>query len=160
MFKRPRPSIGFSEDIGQYNEPPMTLLISGEFTTKRAGVVVGSPRFNGRVRNVWMSVKNCGHDASNALNISGEVYINGTTCLTTTPKIAAVSGETGAQKTTLVTGDTEIVQANIDESANSYNAGDVITADIALQRTATPGTELAGIVLVVDLLPDFPNAGV
>ena len=156
MMNRPTPSIAFAKDVALYNEPPLVCSISGELKVSRKNHVLGAAHFAGRVRNVWMSVGNCGTDVTNALNISGEVYINGVSCMTTTPKIAGVSGEAGAQKTTLVLGDTMIVQGVVNPAANSFSRGDVFTCNIKLQRTATPADEIESIVLVVDLLPDTP----
>ena len=155
MINRPAPSIAFAKDVALYNEPPLICSISGELTVTRANHVLGAAHFPGRVRNVWMSVGNCGTDKDDTLAISGEVYINGVSCLTTTPKIAGVSGETGAQKTTLVTGDTAIVQGVVNPAANSFDSGDVFTCNIKVQRT-TPQDEVESVVLVVDLLPDTP----
>lgn len=155
MMNRPTPSIAFAKDVALYNEPPLVCSISGELKVSRMNHVLGAPHFSGRVRNVWMSVGNCGTDATDALNISGEVYINGVSCLTTTPKIAGVSGESGSQKTTLVTGDTAIVQGVVNPAANSFDRGDVFTCNIKLQVT-TPEDYVESIVLVVDLLPDTP----
>jgi len=154
-MNRPNPSVAFVEDVSLYNEPPLMAVVSGELLVSRMNHVLGTAHFPGRVRNIWLSVGNCGTDKTDALNISGEVYINGSSCLTTTPKIAGVSGEAGAQKTTKVIGDTAIVQAVVNASANSYNAGDIFTCNFKIQRT-TPEDEIESIVLVVDLFPNTP----
>jgi len=157
-MKTPNPSMAFAQDVAQYNEPPLVSGVSGEFTLTQDNMILGTPKFAGRISDVFLSIKDCGTDITNALNISGEVYINGTTCLSTTPKIAGVSGEAGAQKTTIVTGDTAVVQAVINPAANSYSPGDVITGSILIQRTGSPDTEMESPVLAVDLFPDFPVA--
>lgn len=128
--------------------------ISGELSASRMNVPIGSPKEGGRVANVYLSVEACGKDDSAALQVSGEVYINSVSCLTTKPSITYVSGEDSQQKTTIVAGDTGIAQAVIDTDNNTFNAGDVLTADFILERTASPTTEIKTPVIVVELEPN------
>lgn len=134
-------------------EMPMVANLSGEITADSTGVPVGAPRFAGRVYDAYLSVEASGKDDSNDLSLAADVKINGTTCLTTQPTIAHVSGESSQQKTTRITGDTGITQAAV-SSSNSYNPGDNISVDWDLTRTASPTTEMANASLVIMLKPD------
>lgn len=151
--KGPYPEAAYEKRLAQCVMPPLMDVISGELTTSRVDRPLGAARFPGRVTAVWMSVKGCGRDDSNALQISGEVFINGTTCMTTKPSICANNGSAAAQKTTVVTGDTGIAQGVVDQTANTFEAGDVFTCAYTIKRTATPTTEIKGVVLVVELEP-------
>lgn len=133
---------------------PLIANPSGEITASVAGYNLGPCRFGGKVSAVWMSVGASGKDDSSPLQVSGEVLINGVTCLTTRPSINHISGEASQQKTTKITGDTGITQAVVNPDANSFSAGDVITVDIDLDRTATPTTEISNPSVVVELQPD------
>ena len=150
----PYPSPFFGKQVEFAISQSFGLAVSGELTTGRDCAPIGSPKTSGRVANVYLSVERSGKDDSHALQVSGEVYINSTSCLSTQPSISHVSGEASQQKTTIVAGDTGIAQAVIDQDNNSYNAGDVITADLILERTATPTTEIRSPILVVELDPD------
>jgi hypothetical protein len=132
---------------------PLEIVVSGEITTSKLGVPVGSVRTAARITDVWLSLGACGRDNSNTHRLTANVKINGTTCLTTQPYIPANNGSASEQKTTKISGDTGIVQAVISDSANTLNPGDVVTADLALTRTATPATEMANAILVVEFEP-------
>ena len=134
-------------------QAPLVGVASGEFTITLRGVPLGAVNGGGRISNVWLSIATSGKDDTNTLSVAADVKINGTSCLTTQPAIAHVSGEASQQKTTKVTGDTGITQAVMNSSANTYAAGDVITYDRIITRTASPTTELANWVLVVELEP-------
>lgn len=133
---------------------PLIAAPSGEVTATIAGYNLGAARFGGKVSSVWMSVGGSGKDLSGVpLQVSGEVLINGTSCLTTRPSITHVSGEDSQQKTTRITGDTGITQAVIDTDNNSFSPGDVFTVDFDLSRTATPENEIHNPSIVVELEP-------
>jgi len=149
----PFPGVSFLKQIAANAFTPIQAIISGEITASQGERPVGAVRAGGRVTDVWMSLGASGKDDTNPLQISGEVYINGTTCLTTKPSIAHVSGEASQQKTTNVSGDTGIAQAVIDATANTFTDGDVITAKFTVVRSATPTTEMSQCVLVVELEP-------
>jgi hypothetical protein len=149
----PMVSAGFKQQVAYAVEVPLSDNYSGEIKASKNGVPVGSPRYAGRVADVYLSVGASGKDDSNTLSLEADVLINGTTCLTTKPKVAHVSGEASSQKTTRVTGDTGITQAVI-SSANSYSPGDVFTINWELTRVATPSTEIANASLVIELKPD------
>ena len=152
----PFPSPHFSKQVEFALSQSFGVAVSGEFTVGRANAPIGAPKRAGKVANVYLSVEKTGKDDSNPLQVSGEVYINSVSCLTTKPSIAHVSGEASQQKTTLITGDTGIAQAVIDTDNNSYNPGDVLTADLLLERSATPTTEMINPVIVVELEPESP----
>lgn len=146
----------FSKQVENSLSQSFGVSVSGEFTASRSGVPLGAVKTAGKVANVFLSVDKTGKDDTNQLAVSGEVFINSVSCLTTKPSIAHVSGEVSQQKTTLITGDTGIAQAVIDTDNNSYNPGDVLTAELTLQRTATPTTEMINPVIVVELEPESP----
>jgi len=149
----PRPSVNFKKMVAHDVLDPLSYVISGEFTTEYLGVVLGSPRANGKVTDVWWSVKGCGRDDDNMISGEVDVLINGTSCLTTKPSIRYVSGELSQHKTTKITGDTGITQAVINNSANSFTAGDVITCDVILTAESSPDTKMNNAVVVVELEP-------
>jgi hypothetical protein len=132
---------------------PLVGVVSGEFTTSSPGVPLGAMNGGGRISNVWLSVGASGKDDAATLGIEADVKINGTTCLSTKPKILHVSGEASQQKTTKITGDTGITQAVMSALAKTYTAGDVITWDRTITRTASPTTEIANLVVVVEFEP-------
>jgi hypothetical protein len=131
----------------------MSVAVSGELTATVGGAPLGAPRFDGSIEDVWISVGASGKDDTNSLSVEADVRINGTSALTTKPKIAHVSGEASQQKTTKVSGDTGVTQVDLNESANTFSAGDVISYDLVLTRTASPTTEISNVALVVELLP-------
>jgi len=134
-------------------QPPLQYAHSGEITVTTGENPLGAVRKAGRVVDVSLSIGASGKDDSNPLQISGDVFINGTTCLTTKPSITHVSGEASQQKTTKVTGDTGITQAVIDSSANTVAPGDVLTCTFAVTRSSTPTTEMSNPVIVVEFEP-------
>lgn len=151
--KGPFPSVSFFKQIAANAVVPVQAFISGEITASPGQSPVGAALGGGRVVDAWMSLGASGKDDTNPLQISGEVYINGVTCLSTRPSISHVSGEASQQKTTKVTGDTGIAQAVIDSTANTFTDGDVFTMDFTVVRTASPTTEMSQCVLVVELEP-------
>lgn len=148
----PYPTVAFWKQLARDVIAPMQAIFSGECTVGvKSGVVGAAPR-GARVSEVWMSVGTIGMDNDNSLQVSGEVYINGVSCLSTRPSIGYVTGEASQQKTTRVTGDTGIVQAAIDMDANTVTDGDMLTFDLDVART-TPDVEISNVVLVVELEP-------
>jgi hypothetical protein len=152
----PFPTPHFSKQVELVVSQPFCASFSGEFTANVSGAPLGAPKTAGRVANVFLSVQMSGKDDSNPLQITGEVYINSTSCLTTRPGIIHVSGEASQQKTTKITGDTGIVQAEIDADNATYNPGDMITYDLLLTRTSSPTTEIINPCIVVELEPESP----
>ncbi len=149
----PLPSVHWARKVDSQVMEPLSATVSGEITASRIDVPLGAPRFAGEVTGVYLSVANSGKDDSNELNITGEVYINAVSCLTTAPSIAHISGEDAQNKTTVVTGDTGILQGVVDKTANTFSPGDVFTASFLITRTASPTTEIMNPVVVVELEP-------
>jgi len=151
---RPKMQVNLGRVMADEGSFSMKANVSGEITAQKTGYTLGAVDFDGVIPKVWLSVGASGKDDSNTLSLEADVFINGTTCLTTKPKIAHVSGEASQQKTTLGSAaDTGITDDVILESANSFNAGDVITYNLELTRTASPTTEITAPCLVVELLP-------
>lgn len=148
----PYPNPSFKKQIANA-VVPMMYSYSGEITAKINNQPMGAVVTSGKVAGVWMSVGASGKDDSNTLQVAGDVFINGTSCLTTNPVIAHVSGEVSQQKTTVETGDTGITQAAIDGDNNSFSPGDVITCEFDLTRTASPTTEMLNPSMVVEFEP-------
>lgn len=153
-FLGPFPNPAFKQQVANQGEPRLVALISGEMTTGRTDAPLGTPRYAGSVTKAWFSVERSGKDDSNDLQLELDVKINGTSCLTTKPVIAHVSGEASTNKTTVETGDTGVTEGVIDGTVNTYNPGDLISYDLTLTRTATPTTEMRNPVVVVELTPD------
>lgn len=151
--KGPLPSPALLSQIAANAMVPMQAVYSGELTDHVWKDTLGAPVLGGRVSEVFVSVEASGKDDTNDLSIEVDVFINGTTCLTTLPAIAHVSGEDSQQKTTAITGDTGITQSVMDPDANSFSVGDVLSYDIELTRTASPTTEIKNPVVVVKLEP-------
>ena len=154
IYRGPLPGPAFGQQVAGQVEPPVAAGYSGEITANVDNISIYSPRQAGRIANAYLSVGASGKDDSNTLSLELDVKINGTSVFTTKPKIAHVSGEASQQKTTLVTGDTGITQAVMDTDNNDYNPGDVISYSFDLTRTASPTTEMARPVAVIELMPD------
>lgn len=152
-MKGPFATIGVNKQVAANVPVPLVATVSGEITASKTGIPLGAVMTGGRVSNVWLSVLKSGKDDTNTLKITGDVFINGTSCVSTNPYISHVSGEASQQKTTKISGDTGIVQAVMNTSANTVSPGDVITCDIALTRVASPTTEMANPALVVEFEP-------
>jgi hypothetical protein len=149
----PFATVGINKQIAANVPVPLVATISGEITASKRGAAVGAVMSGGRISNVWMSVEKSGKDNTNTLRLTGNVYINSTSCLTTQPYIGHVSGEASQHKTTKITGDTGIVQAGMNSTNNVVVAGDIITCDMVLTRTASPTTEMANAALVIEFEP-------
>ncbi len=151
--KLPLSSPAFAEQVNDKVISPMMYAPSGEAFVGAMTTPLGAVNLPGRVKNVWLSVGASGKDDTDLVSVSGEVSINGVSVLSTTPSIQHVSGESSQQKTTKTTGDTGITQAIVDQSANSFVPGDVITNTLTFNRTASPTTEMSDAVIVVELEP-------
>jgi len=149
----PLPEVGWKERLALNVMPPIQATVSGEITATTV-INLGTPRFKGAIKNVWLSVGQCGRDdTGNTLSLAADVRINGTTCLATQPSIAAVTGEAAIQKTTAIAGDTGVTEAILDYTNYTFNAGATIEATFVLVRTASPGSEMANPCVVVELEP-------
>ena len=152
----PYPSPEFSKQCEFAIGQSFGACVSGEFTANQHGTPIGAVKKAGKVANVFLSCIASGKDDTNTLSFTADVFINGTSCLTTQPVIAHVSGEASQSKTTKITGDTGITAAVMDQDSNSLNPGDVITYDLSLTRTASPTTEVNTPCVVVELEPAAP----
>lgn len=151
--KGPYPVTDWRKKIAANVMPPMIGTYSGELTAGVQDLTLGAVRIAGEIDDVFMSVEAMGKDDSNELNISGEVLINGVSCLSTVPMLAHVSGEASQQKTTVVIGDTGMTAAVMNRSTNKFSPGDIISAKFTIERTASPTTEIKNPVIVANLLP-------
>lgn len=150
----PYPFPDFPERVAEVSMSPVNFHHSGNLTTHPEKSFPAP--YDGRITDVWMSCGASGKDDSNDLSFTMDVRINGTTALTTQPIIAHVSGEASQHKTTLAeAADTGITAAVVDATANSFNAGDIITLKFTLTRTSSPTTEICNPVGVVEMVPDF-----
>jgi len=134
---------------------PLFSSFSGELEANVDRAPLGAARTSGIVTDVWLSIGASGKDDSAELQVSGEVFINGVTCLTTKPSITHVSGEASQNKTTKVPGDTGIAQGVIDTTANSFSVGDSFSYDLTVVRTGGPTTEMSNPTIVVELEPNM-----
>lgn len=152
--KGPYPTPGAPKQWAANALPPLVAVVSGELTANQTGVPMGSVGLPSRISDVWLSVAGSGKDDTNTLQVSADVMINGTTCLTTAPVIAHVSGEAAQQKTTKTSSDTGVTQAAV-SSSNSVSQGDVISYSLTLTRTSSPTTEINNVAVVVEFEPAF-----
>ena len=151
--KGPLPSPALLAQIAANAMVPLMAKYSGELTGHIWKDPLGAAILGGRVSEVFLSVEASGKDDSNTLQIEADVLINGTSCLTTLPAIAHVSGEASQHKTTAVVGDTGITRSVMNPAANEFSIGDVFSYSMELTRTASPTTEIKNPVIVVKLEP-------
>lgn len=147
------PNINFPQQSNEVVEPSLMKVFSGQLTVNQTGVPIGAAKGTGRVVDAWISVLESGKDDSSTLSLTADVKINGTSCLTTQPILAHVSGEASQQKTTKEDDDTGVTQAVVDSGADDYAPGDIFTIDLTLTRTASPTTEMSNVAVVVELEP-------
>lgn len=152
----PLPSPAFPQQVSASVFPPLMGWVSGEFKASVGQQPLGIARYPGKVVAVNMSVGNAGQDdtSANAPRVSGEVYINGVSCLTTRPSIGYLSGETAGQKTTFAdAGDACVQQAVINASANTVAVGDVVTWKMTYGGSTNPTTKLQNPCIIVEVVP-------
>jgi hypothetical protein len=147
------PTPKFNQYLAANVLPPMSAVLSGEITANIARAPLGAVRTGCTISDVWLSINASGKDNTNALSLTGNVYINGVSCLTTAPIISHVSGEASTNKTTKITGDTGITKSVVNASANTCMPGDMLTYSFTRTRTASPTTEMSNAVIVVEFLP-------
>ena len=152
-FRGPFPNPSFDRQVAAVEMQPNMDCISGEVTASVGGRSLGVARYAGKILGVHIAVGASGKDDSNDLYFEADVMINGVTCLTTKPQIAHVSGEASSQKSTLNTDDTGLTQAVVNVSASEFAAGDVLTWNMLLTRTASPTTEIANPSVIVEVEP-------
>lgn len=149
----PFPGVGFKEQVAANSPFPMQVLFSGEIVNDFQSVPVGAANYAGRISAPWLSVLQSGKDDTNTLSLTVDILINGTSCLTTAPIIAHVSGEASTNKTTKTDDDTGVTQAVVDPDNNTVSEGDFITCDVTLTRTASPTTEMEHLAVAVPIYP-------
>jgi len=132
---------------------PMMALKSGELTANVSNAPLGASNIGGKIQDLWLSCEESGKDDSNTLSLTVDLKINGTSCLTTAPIIAHVSGEASTNKTTKVSGDTGVTQAVVNPAANDLSPGDMLTYNMTLTRTANPTTEMRNMAVAVIFEP-------
>jgi len=148
----PFPNPGFGKQVAGINLPPLVLINSGEVTANVVGSPMGCHIIGGIVKDVWLSIGTDGEpEVGQSLQLSGEVFINGTSCLLTLPVLYSVSGEAAAQNSTESSG-TGAQQAVIDTDNRTFQAGDMFTADLRVTRT-TPDAEMINAAIVVEVEP-------
>ena len=150
-IRGPWPNPSLQRKVTQKDVAPLMAVISGEITAD-VGAPIGVSNIAGRVVDVYLSLEERGRDDSNTHTLEMEVLLNGTTCLSTKPKIAANNGSASDQATTLESG-TGITQAVIDTSNYDVSPGDVFRYFGVLTRTASPTTEMADGAVVVVIEP-------
>ena len=149
----PYPTPGARKQWAANSPVVMMAVVSGEVSASKPGLPVGAANVSGKISNVWMSVGASGKDDSNTLSATVDVKINGTSCLSTQPIIAHVSGEASTNKTTKDANDTGVTQCAMDGDNNDVSYGDVITCDLLLTRTASPTTEMGTFAIAVEFEP-------
>jgi hypothetical protein len=133
---------------------PLIGTLSGEISATKKSLALGVINFPGKIRNVIASVSTAGKNDSSVPTVTVDVMINGTTIFTTKPIIAHVSGETAQHKTTYSeAGDTGITAPVIDEDANTFAIGDIITWTATYSGSTTPTTKMANVNIVVEVQP-------
>lgn len=128
----------------------LMATISGEFTASKNGMILGVAPFTGRVKAVNIGLNNCGRDDSNPLNSAVDVKVNGTTIFSTKPSIDRNNGSAGTKKSTFG-GETGVTQPVFTVVRPPVSAGDTLTCDVTVTRTASPTTEMNGLSVFVDL---------
>lgn len=154
-YKGPLPSPDFRQQVADEVMTPFMDVISGEVSAT-VSRPLGIARFKGRIKRVIMSVAADGaaDTPANTPRISGEVTINKTSIFTTKPSIGHISGETPVHKTTFSeNADTSIIAAVINESANSFNPGDVIDWTAIYSGSASPGNKIQSPGILVEIEP-------
>ncbi len=149
-----RPHINANKRAATDLMNPMEGFYSGELVASIGAQPLGMAKAAGKVRRVILGLDQAGKDDSAALAVSGEVLINGVSCLTTLPSIGHVSGEASASKSTVTTGDTGVTQAVVNASAAAIAPGDILTFMLTVDRTASPTTEMSNPVMLVEFEPD------
>jgi hypothetical protein len=151
----PLPTKDFRRQVAMEVMLPFRDSISGEIaaTTVRN---LGVANFAGKVVQTILAVSTCGKD-NTAPKVTADVRINGTSIFTTKPAIAHVSGEVAQHKTSYAeAADTGITAEVIDESANSFEIGDVLDWSAIYSGNANPTTKMANVSIIVEVEPNDP----
>ncbi len=154
-YPGPLPSPNFRAQVADEVMAPFQDVISGEFAATTARQL-GIARMEGKIKNVILSVVGSGKDdtAANTPRVSGEVTINGVSVFTTKPSIGHISGELAQFKTTFSEeSDTGVIQAVINESANTFKPGDIIGWTAIYDGSGSPTTKIKSPGILVEVTP-------
>ena len=121
---------------------------AGNITADVSNQPLGAPLYQGNVKSVVLMMAERGYDSNEDLHITADVKIDGVSCLSTLPKVYALSGETPNQVSTLVSG--EGISVGVLGSNISFNPYSVFTFDLDITR-GTPDVEMGNMILVVEL---------
>jgi len=146
--KHPFPSVNFPKQVQEamvdadIASQIFTYNKTGNITSDFSGEPIGTVLENGLITDFLVAVGNCGRDDTDALQLSANLKLNGTTVLSGEVEIDGVSGEAGsASFGTVPEFDTTAVVR-----------GDLLTLDVTLTRT-TPDTEIADLFTSVKIVP-------
>jgi hypothetical protein len=156
MMLGPRPSIGFNEQVAQATgrlDPVFQGSVSGEISASRIVMPLGIAAGSGKIMEVHAGVFLTGKNDTQVPTGTFDVKINGTTCLSTNPVIAHVSGELSKRKSTLsvVAGVTAGV---VDQTANDLSAGDLLTWEFTYAGSTSPTSKMVAPFVLVKTQPD------
>lgn len=154
----PKPIVKFENHVAAWVQPPVVGIHSGELTRSTGKIPIGMARFPGRVSSVFMSIGSGKDDAADELSVTANVYVGANAVCSTAPKIAYVSGEASKAKTSadVLVAAGGVTPAVINPTYQDVAKGDIIWMQLALARTATPTTEISGVVVEVDIDPVLP----
>ena len=153
-YKGPLPTPDFRRQVAQESFPPFVDGVSGEFTNSGEVRILGVAAFAGKVVNVIGSVAGSGKNDSSVPTVTFDVAINGTSIFTTKPIIAHVSGEVNQHKTSYdEADDTGITAAVINEDANTFAIGDILTWTAKYSGAAVPTTKIKSPSILVEVEP-------
>lgn len=148
------PDPNFDRQVSDVVSPPMVAVVSGEFIASKRGAVLGVVRHPGRISGVILSAESVGKNDTQVPTATGNVYINGVSCLTTNPVVAAVSGEAAQHKTTEPNAaDTGVTAAVINQAANTVQRGDVVSFSIEYSGNTNPTTKMKNVTMLVEFDP-------
>lgn len=130
-------------------QPPCAIVTlqateAGNLTSSSTGNYLWTAPVAGMVVDVGIRVGTTGSDSTEDLEVEGDINIDGTTCMTTLPKITKAASN-GADTFTAGTG---VTQGVVNAAANTFDRGDALTFDLDLERTASPSIEIADITII------------
>ena len=120
--------------------------IAGNITADSNGNFVFIPNFAGKITNVVLALQG-GADAVNPLTLAAVVKKGGTAVCSTNPAYDKAAG-TGS-KSTYAAGTGLTLAVLKTDGTEQFAAGDLITVDYDITRTASPGTELSQVAVFV-----------
>jgi hypothetical protein len=154
MDSGPLPTQRFAQQVADIALPPLQGCLEGSQTSSSTDQPLGITRFDGSVVGVFATIGGTGKDDDNALSGEFDVMVNGATVLSAEATIAHVSGEGSLHKTSFPeAADVGVTEAVIDPDSAEFVAGDIITWNFNLKRTASPTTEITNPCIIVELRP-------